>query len=187
VADDYKILKLRPHCVHQEAIIEQVAAALPPGVELVVKEHPMSIGRNPVGMLRRLSRASHIHLLDPRQSSLELAKTAAGVATISSSVGLEALLCNRSVLTLATPFYAGYGVTLDLEDLREISEKVPELLEFKPDPERTRRFLHAAMRRCWPGVPVLVDSSDENARVLAATLDRAAAGERARAATKVSA
>jgi hypothetical protein len=181
VADDYKILKLRPHCVRQEAIVEQVAAALPPGVDLVVKEHPMSIGRNPLGMLRRLSKAPHIHLLDPRQSSLELARTAAGVATISSSVGLEALLCDKPVLTLATPFYAGYGVTLDVEDLREISEKVPELLGFSPDRERSRRFLHAAMRRCYPGAPVLVDSSDENASRLADTLARVASGEPASA------
>jgi hypothetical protein len=180
VADDYKILKLRPHCVHQETIVEQVADALPPGVDLVVKEHPMSIGRNPLGMLRRLARAPHIHLVDPRQSSLELAKASAGVVTVSSSVGLEALLCETPVLTLATPFYAGYGVTLDLEDLREISQKAPDLLEFKPEPERTRRFLHAAMRRCWPGAPVLVDSSDENAAILAGTLDRAATGELAR-------
>jgi hypothetical protein len=177
VADDYKILKLRPHCVHQEAIVEQVADALPPGVDIVVKEHPMSIGRNRLGMLRRLSKPPHIHLVDPRRSSLELAQASAGVVTISSSVGLEALLCNKPVLTLATPFYAGYGVTVDLEDLREISEKVPELLGFSPDRERSRRFLHAAMRRCYPGAPVLVDSSDENAAVLAATLDRAASGE----------
>jgi hypothetical protein len=49
--------------------------------------------------------------------------------------------------------------------------------DFRPDRELVRRFLHAAKRRCYPGAPVLVDDSDENALRLAATLDRAACGE----------
>ncbi len=60
VTDDYKILRLRPHCVDQEALITQVANALPPGVELVIKEHPMSIGRNPLGMLRNLVKLANV-------------------------------------------------------------------------------------------------------------------------------
>ncbi len=177
VTDDYKILRLRPHCVDQESIITQVANALPPGVELVIKEHPMSIGRNPVSMLRRLAKLPNIRLVEPHTSSLGLIRRSAGVATISSTVGLEALLYDKPVLTLGRPFYAGYGVTLDISDFGQIRDRVPELLEFTPDREQTRRFLHAAMRHCYPGAPVLVDRSDDNASTLATTLDRAARGE----------
>ena len=46
VTDDYKIKRVIPHCVDQASIIEQVADALPHGYDLVLKEHPMSIGRN---------------------------------------------------------------------------------------------------------------------------------------------
>jgi hypothetical protein len=52
-----------------------------------------------------------------------------------------------------------------------------DLCAFRPDPDLVRRFLHAAKRRCYPGAPVLVEDSDENARRLATTLDRAARGE----------
>ena len=72
---------------------------------------------------------------------------------ISSTVGLEALLYEKPVLTLGDPFYAGFGVTLDVHSFAEITERVPELLRFRPDPERIRRFLHAAMRNCYPGAP----------------------------------
>ena len=57
LTNDYKIRRVVPHCEHQDAIVEQVAAALPQGHDLVLKEHPLSIGWNPVGMLRRLARA----------------------------------------------------------------------------------------------------------------------------------
>ena len=56
VTYDYKIKRIIPHCVDQAAIIELVAASLPQGIDVVIKEHPMSIGRNPLKLLRRLAR-----------------------------------------------------------------------------------------------------------------------------------
>jgi hypothetical protein len=176
VTDDYKIKRVIPHCVDQASLIEQVAGALPQGHDLVLKEHPMSVGRNRLALLRRLTRIDNVRLLDPYASSHELIKQAAAVAVISSTVGLEALLYARPVLTLGQPFYSGYGLTLDVDSFREIREKVPALLRFSPDRERILRFLHAAMRRCYPGAPVLVDSSNSNAAALASSLD-AAVGE----------
>jgi hypothetical protein len=101
-----------------------------------------------------------------------LIKRSEAVAVISSTVGLEALLYEKPVLTIGQPFYAGYGITLDVDSFRELRAAVPELLRFRPDAERIRRFLHAAMRSCYPGAPVLVDRSDENAVKLADSIER---------------
>jgi hypothetical protein len=174
VTDDYKIKGIIPHCQDQASIAEQVADALPQGYDLVIKEHPMSIGRNGLGMLRRLARRPEIVLVDPYTSSHELIRRSAAVAVISSTVGLEALLYSKAVLTLGQPFYGGYGVTVDVDSFREIPAQVPAVLRFRPDRERILRFLHAAMRACLPGAPVLVDDSDENARTLASSLETAA-------------
>lgn len=173
VTDDYKIKAVIPHCVDQASIVEQLADALPPGYDLVLKEHPMSVGRNPLDFLARLRRRPNVRLLHPFESSHELVRDAAAVAVISSTVGLEALLYERPVLTLGEPFYAGYGITLDLRSFAEIRDGVPALLRFRPDPERIRRFLHAAMRACYPGAPVLVDRSQANALALADSLELA--------------
>jgi Capsule polysaccharide biosynthesis protein len=173
VVDDYKIKRVIPHCYDQASIIEQVADALPHGYELVLKEHPMSIGRNRLALLRRLARIPNARLVAPHTSSHDVMRRAEAVAVISSTVGLEALLHDKPVLTLGQPFYAGYGVTLDVDSFREIREAVPALLRFYPDHERILRFLHAAMRACYPGKPVLVDDSDANAAALAGSLDAA--------------
>jgi hypothetical protein len=173
VVDDYKIKRVIPHCYDQASIIEQVADALPHGYELVLKEHPMSIGRNRLALLRRLARIPNARLVAPHTSSHDVMRRAEAVAVISSTVGLEALLHDKPVLTLGQPFYAGYGVTLDVDSFREIRETVPALLRFCPDHERILRFLHAAMRACYPGKPVLVDDSDANAAALAGSLDAA--------------
>ena len=173
VTDDYKIKKVIPHCYDQASILEQIAEALPPGHDLVLKEHPMSIGRNSLRLIRRLRERRNVFLVDPHTNTHELIRRAEAVAVISSTVGLEALLYDQPVLTLGGPFYSGYGITLDLDSFAEIRDGVPALLRFRPDPERIREFLFAAMNRCYPGSSVTVDRSDENANALAASIEEA--------------
>jgi hypothetical protein len=174
VADDYKVKRVLPHCADQAAILEQVADALPHGVKLVVKEHPMSIGRTPIAFLRRVRKQPNVHLVAPQTNSHDIIRQSSAVVVISSTVGLEALLYRKPVLTLGDPFYAGTGVTMDAESFAEIREKVPGVLKFKPDPELIERMLGAGIRRCLPGAPVLVDRSDANAERLSASLEQAA-------------
>jgi hypothetical protein len=175
VADDYKIKMLIPEWADQAALVESLSAALPPGLELVVKEHPLSRGRNRLSLLRRITRSPGVRLVHPLTSTHELLQRCAGVVVISSTVGFEALLYDKPVLTLGSPTYSGYGLTVDVDTVEEACDAVPTLPEFRPDRERTRRFLHAAMRVCHEGSPVLVDRSDENAAALARSLEAAAA------------
>jgi hypothetical protein len=174
VIDDFKIELLIPHCADQEFLIKLVADSLPQGYDVVLKEHPLSLGRNPVSMLRRLSRMENVRLVHPETSSHELIRRAEAVTVISSTVGLEALMYDKPVMTMGRPFWSGYGVTFDLESFREVREAVPRLLEWKPDPERIRRFFGGAMRSTYPGKPGLQDPSDENVKRMAGTLDAAA-------------
>ena len=174
VIDDFKIEALIPHCADQEFLIKLVADSLPQGYDVVLKEHPLSLGRNPVSMLRRLSRMRNVRLVHPETNSHELIQRAEAVTVISSTVGLEALMYDKPVMTMGKPFWSGYGVTLDLESFREVRDAVPRLLEWKPDPERIREFFGGAMRSTYPGKPGLQDPSDENVRRIAGTLDAAA-------------
>ncbi len=170
VADDHKLVGHFPQWVDQAALVERVAAALPAGLVLAVKEHPLSHGRNTLAVLRRIAEPERVRLVHPRTSSHELLRVAEGVVVLGSTVGLEALLYEQPVLTLGRPFYAGYGLTLDVDSAADLREALSGLRAFRPDPERTRRFLHAAWRSCYPGAPVLVDRSDENAAAVAASL-----------------
>jgi hypothetical protein len=170
-ATDFKIERVIPHCADQEYLIRLVAQSLPQGYDLVVKEHPYSIGRNSFSMLRRLDRIPNVRLVNPFTSSHELMRAASAITVISSTVGIEALMYGKPVLTMGQPYYAGYGVTQDIDSFREIREAVPALLDFRPDPERVLQFLHASLRATYPGAPDWIDSSDENIARAAASLD----------------
>jgi hypothetical protein len=177
VTDDYKIKRVVPHCSDQAALVEQVASALPHGWDLVTKEHPMAIGRTPPSLLKRLDKVRNIHIVPPTCNSHDLIERSHAVAVISSTVGLEALLYDKPVLTLGEPYYSGFGITVDVGSFAEIHDAVPALLKFRPDHEQILRFLSAAMDRCLPGAPVMVNRSDANAETLAASIarDRASA------------
>ena len=174
VIDDFKIEALIPHCADQEFLIKLVADSLPQGYDVVTKEHPLSLGRNPATMLRRLSRMQNVRLVHPETSSHELIQRAEAVTVISSTVGLEALMYDKPVMTMGKPFWSGYGVTLDLESFHEVRDAVPMLLDWKPDPERIREFFGGAMRSTHAGKPGVQDPSDENVRRMAGALDAAA-------------
>ena len=171
VTDDFKIERAIPWCADQEYLIEQVSWALPQGFDLVLKEHPVSIGRNDPGMLRRLTKIPNVRLVDPYTSSHDLIRNSAAVVVIGSTVGLEALLHGHPVLTLGQPYYAGYGATVDIDSFRHIRTAVPALLDFKPDRDRILELLHAGLRVTLPGAPSWVSQSDENAHDLAGSLD----------------
>ena len=175
VSYDYKIQRMTPHLYDQAAIVGQVARALPQGYEVVIKQHPVSIGRDPLEALRALKAEPNVRLVDPQTSSHELIRKSQGVATISSTVGLEALLHFKPVLTIGRPFYSGADVTLDVGSTAELREAVPRLLDFRPDHDRVLSYLQAAMDACRPGLPVLGASSDENAIALAGSLEQALA------------
>jgi Capsule polysaccharide biosynthesis protein len=175
VTQDFKVQRVIPHCVDQAYLIEQVADALPQGWDVVLKEHPISIGKNPLSFLRRLTHHPNVRLLPPRTSSHELIQTARAVVVISSTVGLEALLHGRPVLTLGQPFYAGYGVTVDVDSFRKIPNALDEVLAFTPPRDRVLELLHAAMQSTYEGKPALVDPSPENIRRLAGSFESAAA------------
>jgi capsule polysaccharide export protein KpsC/LpsZ len=143
----------------------------------VLKEHPRSLGRNPLSFLRRLARRSNIRLVDPYASSHELIRRSDAVVVIGSTVGVEALLHGHPVLTLGQPWYGGYGVTVDVDSFREIRDAVLEVLRFRPDRERTLEFLAAAMRSTFPGKPGSLDHAPENVARLAASIEAVARRE----------
>jgi capsular polysaccharide biosynthesis protein len=177
VTDDFKVKRMTPHCVDQASLLEQVADWLPQGYDVVVKEHPRDVGRNELSFLRRVAARPNVRLVEPTISSHELIQNAEAIVVIGSTVGIEALLYDKPVLTLGQPWYAGYGLTVDVDSFRLLPQALGEVLEFTPDREQVLRFLHAAWSRCYPGAPAGYDPSPENARTLAQTLARAVSSD----------
>ena len=64
VTEDFKVKRVI-HCADQEYIVKQVADALPQELRPRPQGAPVSIGRNPSGMLRRLTQRENVRLVSP--------------------------------------------------------------------------------------------------------------------------
>lgn len=84
-----------PDFVDQLALIAALAAGLPPGCRLAVKEHWPMLGRRPPGYYRRLGAIAGVDLVDPAVSGFEVMKAARATLTITGTAGLEAVLTGR--------------------------------------------------------------------------------------------
>lgn len=137
----------------QEGIIEYLSRILPLGYELLIKEHPASVGALPVGGLRRLLQGRrNVKLLHPSTNSFDIVKNAAAVVVVNSKVGFEALMQGKRVIVLGEAFYRNKGLTFDVGDLRDLERVVGEALEAKgPDYKSVEDFVAKVYEWSHPG------------------------------------
>jgi len=163
------------HLQSQEFLIEILERNLPYGYKLYVKGHPAAQGWYPISMFKRISKLKNIRILNPKLSSYDLISKAAVVCTIFSSVGFEALMYQKPVITFGRPWYSGQGVTLDVNDFYELPIIMQKAISFKPDWNQILKVFATAYKSSYPpgvieclkdkkSIPVFVDSLIKHVR-----------------------
>ncbi|AJD46877.1 capsule polysaccharide biosynthesis [Isoalcanivorax pacificus W11-5] len=139
VYDDTQILIHSPWLRDMEALYDallQSVEALPPDHVFVVKEHPTS---------KRDYRALHDRhpriLFANANDTQALIEHAALVITINSTVGIEALLLGRPVLTLGNAFYNIDGLVSHADNVAQLREVVSAPGQAPFDPGLVRHFV----------------------------------------------
>jgi hypothetical protein len=94
-----------PLYVDQVALIEDMAKSVPIDHRLYVKEHVSSKGRRPVEFYERIRAIPAVRLLGPEEDTWSLIRGASVVAVITGTVGWEALLYNKPVVTFGDVFF----------------------------------------------------------------------------------
>lgn len=166
-SEDFQLRVRAPHCQNQEFIIQLIADALPTGYKLCVKEHPNFLGGIDASVLRRIKRIPKVVLVPPAVSSLKLISAADAIVTINSTVGFEALIRGKPVVTLGTSFYRGKGITHDVERFSDLACIIKQAIGNTPDEKLVRKFLYYAMRKTYRGNYKLNDFSSENIKLVA--------------------
>jgi capsular polysaccharide export protein len=94
---------------------EMLAAARAenPDADLAVKLHPETLSGGKRGYLRQEAERLSMHIIDHPVNPWSLIDEADHVYTVSSQLGLEALIAGRKVSVFGVPFYAGWGLTDD--------------------------------------------------------------------------
>lgn len=96
----------------QAATALAIAAHLPPGVQLAVREHPNGVGDRGLQFYEQLRDQGNIALLDPYEDSYAVLERCLGVVVLTGTMGYEAALLGKPTLTMVPMFFGRLpGVT----------------------------------------------------------------------------
>lgn len=139
---EISLLLLARFCTDQIEVIRQIALSLPVGHILYTKEHPHMVPYRPHWYYRELKKIPNVRLLPPNLSSFEIIKKARLITTITGSVGWEAILLQKPVITLGTIFYNRLSFVKHSREPEKLPTLVQEALATPPG-EGEDRELHA--------------------------------------------
>ena len=144
VHDDSQVLVFSPRFRTMEDTVRYVAAQVAvhnagtgDSLALVVKEHPSDLGRADYRPLRRSLPGAYFMRRTPVG---DLIRSARAVVTLNSSVGVEALLLMRPVITLGEALYNGPGVVSHIGD-GDLAEALGAVIDQPVNRELVTRFL----------------------------------------------
>jgi len=144
---DTALVAQNPMFSSQEAIIEMLVSACPPGFDLYVKEHPYYSGGVSRGMFRNTKKFPTVKVMDPSISSLEIMRHAKAAVAIRSTAGWEAILLKKPLIVFGRPFYANFKYAYKVENLnllpRIINEAIIKGESIYDDTDEWYKFLYS--------------------------------------------
>lgn len=127
-----------PHLQHYPGVWEMYADVIRamPDWKFVVKVHPMDIA----GVAPQVAELENV-LVVHDVSIHNVVKHSDLIVTVSSNVGLEALILGKPVVLLGRPFYANLGLSQDVTEIASLQEAAQRA---RPaDARKVKRLVHA--------------------------------------------
>lgn len=139
-----------PEFYNQLWLIEYLSRSLPPGYELVVKDHPQQLGALPLSHAYKLRR--YATAVAPTMSAREVLTEADAVVTLNNTVGYEAVMYGKPVITLGDAFYSGAGYTQDVTSLDSLSAELNDAVRSEGLRDETvLEFAHGLLESSYEG------------------------------------
>ncbi|MBN4059453.1 hypothetical protein JYT32_00890 [Dehalococcoides mccartyi] len=139
--------------LNQIEVVRNVAYNLPVGMKLVVKEHPVVLGKRNPGYYRKLLQIMNVEIADPAYTASDFIEGCSLVANIAGSVGFEAAISQKPVITFGrTPYeFLPGSMVKRVTDLSELGAQINQLLEnYQHDETALTAYVAAVMSTSIP-------------------------------------
>lgn len=138
---------------NQVKLIQNIAAQLPPGVLLYVKDHPHDQGYRSADDYLALKAVPNIRLLPSSLSGKAVIADALGVITLTGTAGFEALLLGKRVFAFGKSFYSMAPGVSYLRNIRDLRQAVYDAASCPPVEDAALcRYLTAYFAALHPGL-----------------------------------
>jgi hypothetical protein len=97
---------------NQIETVRNLAAALPVGWKLVVKEHPNSFGYRTHGYYKKLKQIPNVLIASPQSDTAILTEHSRLVGLVYGTIGLEAIIKRKPVVVFSEAPYGVFGPTM---------------------------------------------------------------------------
>ncbi|MFC7193469.1 hypothetical protein ACFQL4_00505 [Halosimplex aquaticum] len=138
-----------PAFYEQSWLVEYLSRSVPTNHKLVTKDHPQQLGAQPRRAVDTIARYSIP--LAPSYHTHEVIENASAVVTLNNTVGYEALLYGKPVITLGKAFYDDY--TYKVDDINDIDRTIKYAVNSGgPSEEKIIEFVHGLISGSRAGV-----------------------------------
>lgn len=150
-------------------LIEYLSRSVPHGQELAIKDHPNQIGAQPLTVPRKLTKVANPLAAD--LNSRKIIENSEAVITLNNTVGFEALMYGKPVVTLGSGFYANSEYVHAVDDISSLESVLYRAVESDGlSDEETIEVAAAILRESYPGR--WGDPSDSNVRKLSRSIQQ---------------
>lgn len=144
--------------------IKNIAFALPFPYKLYVKEHPASVGLRPRTFYKKLKKLPNVVLVSPYEDVESIIKKSLGIITLTSTIGMEAVLAGKPVYVLGNAFYSYHPLCRKVKNFEELKNRIENDLINKPNIENLENinyyFITSYFRNTIKGS--IISASQEN-------------------------
>lgn len=123
--------------MNQVKLIQNIAAQIPAGTYLYVKDHPHDHGYREATDYLRLLNVPNVCLLRSEIPAKQVIKHAQGVMTITGTAGFEAIMMGKPVFCFGKTFYSACPQVSYVRNIRDLREAIYARENHRFDDERT--------------------------------------------------
>lgn len=138
--------------LNEYEVIKNIAFNLPQGYKLYIKDHVSAWGYPSLKFYNDLKRLPNVNVLGPNENTKQLIKSSAGIITLTSTVGYEALLLGKKVFLFGRVFYEEHENVVKIDAPHKLFETLnTELVNYPLDRNYTLDFVAACYLATYPG------------------------------------
>lgn len=138
---------------NQIELVRNIAQNIPIGMKVIIKEHPRSLGFRAYPYYRKLLDIPNVFLIDPFIPAIEIVRYARLVAVVAGSIGFEAAICKKPVITFGKVTYniLPDNMVRHISDLNRLGYEIHDILNhYAHDYESLERYVGATIMGSVP-------------------------------------
>lgn len=116
-----------------KTIIEIISKSLPLEYKLIIKEHKVCVGRRPKKFYKEILKYHNVDLISENYDVYKLIENSSGVISISSTMGLEAMMMEKPIGVFGKNYYNHSNNVYLMHDIYKIEDKILEMINHNFD------------------------------------------------------